>query len=75
MEITWGRLDDALITPLDREDIMQVITDLWLGVLKHERKSLLLPNTRSTEIDSVRAPKTRAVVSNGSYFAKGQEGL
>jgi len=28
MEITWGRLDDALITPLDREGIMQVITDL-----------------------------------------------
>jgi hypothetical protein len=29
METTLGRLDDAFITPLDREDIMQLITDLY----------------------------------------------
>jgi uncharacterized protein len=29
METTLGRLDDAFITPLDREDIMQLFTDLY----------------------------------------------
>jgi uncharacterized protein len=29
METTLGRLDDAFITPLDREDIMQLITDIY----------------------------------------------
>jgi uncharacterized protein Yka (UPF0111/DUF47 family) len=29
MQTSLGRLDDAFITPLDREDIMQLITDLY----------------------------------------------
>jgi hypothetical protein len=29
VETTLGRLDEAFITPLDREDIMQLITDLY----------------------------------------------
>jgi len=56
METTLGRLDDAFITPLDREDIMQLITDLYdiiEGVADVARRfslykvTQLYPNVRS----------------------------
>jgi uncharacterized protein Yka (UPF0111/DUF47 family) len=56
METTLGRLDDAFITPLDREDIMQLITDLYdviEGVADVARRfslykiTELYPNVRS----------------------------
>jgi uncharacterized protein len=56
VETTLGRLDDAFITPLDREDIMQLITDLYdviEGVADVARRfslykmTQLYPNVRS----------------------------
>jgi len=56
METTLGRLDDAFITPLDGEDIMQLITDLYdviEGVADVARRfslykvTQLYPNVRS----------------------------
>jgi uncharacterized protein Yka (UPF0111/DUF47 family) len=86
METTLGRLDDAFVTPLDREDIMQLITDLYdviEGVADVARRfslykmTQLYPNVRSQSdiLCKVATALDEVIASSGTTTDSSSEGL